>query len=159
MIRDAGAYLLNQLVLLPAGWPAFETSHDFDEQDWLDMAPTSAGVYLFHTPGHHFEHPGGSSSVLYIGSATGCEGLRARLRNHRKYSRGVRNGGFRGYARYEWMITHPTLITYSPAPSPDDDAEAMERSLISTFADAFRVAPLANARSAWPPKQVAGIEE
>ncbi|MGW4125210.1 hypothetical protein [Nocardia sp. NPDC004711] len=57
------------------------------------------------------------------------------------------------------MIAHPTLITYSPAPSANDDAEAMECSLISTFADAFRIAPLANARSAWPPKQVASVEE
>ena len=150
MIRDAAVYFLNRLVLQPAGWAPFDASFDLDSDDWIKEAPNGAGVYVLYTPRHFYMLPGGSSSVLYIGKGTSREGIRRRLREHQRFAREVRDGAYdRGYARYEWIVAHPARAAYVAAPSAEADAVAIEHHLLLTFADAFRVAPLGNAQSAW----------
>jgi hypothetical protein len=150
MIRDAAVYMLNKLVMEPAGWESFAVGYDLDGEDWIDGVPSGAGVYLLYTPAHSYALPGGGTSVLYIGKGTSDEGLRRRPRQHRHYTRQTRDGAYdRGYARYEWMTAHPAHATYSAAPDATSDPADMEHRLLLTFADAFRVAPLGNAQSAW----------
>ena len=108
-----------------------------------------AGVYLLYTPSNFFTLPGGATSVLYIGKASKSKGLRARLREHRTFTQEVRDEVYpRGYARYEWITLHPARAAYSAAPD-GVDSRSMENNLLLAFADAFRVAPLGNAQSAW----------
>jgi hypothetical protein len=149
MIRDAAVYMLNKLVMEPSGWEPFTTGYDLGDEDWIANVPTGAGVYLLYTPSNFFTLPGGATSVLYIGKASKSKGLRARLREHRTFTQEVRDEVYpRGYARYEWITLHPARAAYSAAPD-GVDSRSMENNLLLAFADAFRVAPLGNAQSAW----------
>lgn len=151
MIRDAAVCMLNKLVMEPAGWKPFTVGYDLDGEEWIADVPVGAGVYVLYTPGHFFMLPGGGTSVLYIGKGTrGSQGLRQRLREHRKFTRETRDGTYdRGYARYEWMTAHPARAAYAAAPDAASDPAGTEHRLLLTFADAFRVAPLGNAQTAW----------
>lgn len=156
MIRDAAIYLLNRLVLQPAGWAPLETGFELDNDGWIEDVPTGPGVYVLYTPRHFYTLPGGSSSVLYIGRGTSREGLRRRLREHQKFAREVRDGIYdRGYARYEWITAHPAFAVYIEALGEGADADEMEHQMLLTFADAYRVAPLGNAQSAWAKHEAA----
>lgn len=70
MIRHAAVYMLNKLVMEPAGWKSFTVGHDLDDEGWMAEVPVGPGVYLLYTPGHFFTLPGGGTSVLYIGKGT-----------------------------------------------------------------------------------------
>jgi hypothetical protein len=158
MIRDAAVYMLNKLVMEPTGWEPFTAGYDLDDEAWIADVPVGPGVYLLYTPGHLFTLPGGGTSVLYIGKGTRIDGLRRRLREHRKFTHEVREGLYRGYARYEWMAAYPASAAYAAAPTPASDSAVMESQLLRTFADAFRVAPLGNAQTAWPEEAAEGTE-
>jgi hypothetical protein len=159
MIRDVAVYLLNRLVLQPAGWAPLDVGYDLDSDDWINDVPTGAGVYVLYTPRHFYTLPGGSSSVLYIGKGTSREGLRRRLREHQRFAREVRDGVYqRGYARYEWITAHPARAAYVEAPPPEVDAAETEHQMLIAFADAFRVAPLGNAQSAWARNEAGGVD-
>jgi hypothetical protein len=149
MIRDAAVYMLNKLVMEPAGWEPFTVGYDLDAEDWIADVPADAGVYLLYTSGHFFTLPGGATTVLYIGKATSSKTLRSRLGEHRKFARETRDEVYpRGYGRYEWTTLRPARAAYAAAPG-DASSRNMEYHLLLTFADAFRVAPLGNAQSAW----------
>jgi len=148
MIRDAAVYMLNKLVMEPVGLESFSVGYDLDTGEWINDVPAGAGVYLLYTPGHFYTLPGASSSLLYIGKATISKGLRSRLREHRKFTREVRDELYRGYPRYEWMAKHPARAAYTAAPD-DASSKDTEHRLLLTFIDAFRVPPLGNAQSAW----------
>jgi hypothetical protein len=160
MIRDAAVYMLNHLVLRPAGWDSFAASYNLDDEQWINDVPTGPGVYLLYTPGHFFALPGGGTSILYIGKGTSREGLRRRLREHQRFTQETRDGVYdRGFARYEWMTAHQARAAYAAAPTLGTDSGEMEHRLLLTFADAFRVAPLGNAQSAWAKEVEAGEDQ
>ena len=54
MIRDAAVYMLNKLVMEPAGWESFTNGYELDDEAWIADVPVGPGVYLLYTPGHFF---------------------------------------------------------------------------------------------------------
>ncbi|MBB5977269.1 hypothetical protein [Kribbella solani] len=82
-LRDAGVYLLNEMVLRSCvGQERFCAVVDPDDADAGKALPEDRGVYLFVTPGHFYAYPGGASSIRYIGKAAGREGIRGRIKQH-----------------------------------------------------------------------------
>ena len=149
MIRDVAIYLLNHLEMAQTGWAPFEATADLLGSE-SPVFPTSAGVYILVSERTLFTYPAGATSVFYIGQASN---LRARLGDHRKFTRHIRDGEASGryYPRYEWAANHGALVTYSVRPLVNSTLtpKAMESQLLRTFALAFRAQPVANSQSAW----------
>ncbi len=149
MIRDVAVYLLNNLEMDQMGWAPFEATADLLGSE-SPVFPISPGVYLLMSERTLFTYPAGATSVFYIGQASN---LRTRLRDHRKFTRHIRDGEASGryFPRYEWAANHGALVTYSVPPRVNSTLtpKAMESQLIRTFALAFRAQPVANSQSAW----------
>lgn len=147
-LRDAGVYLLNEMVLRPrAGQERFCAVVDPDEADAVNALPQDAGVYLFVTPGHFHAYPGGASSIMYIGKGAGRSGIRGRIKQHVHCLWHLAQGADdRFFPVYEWASTYKPLIAYA---TTRDDPKELEYELLRTFAQAFSVVPVANSQSAW----------
>lgn len=149
-LRDAGIYLLNSVVMNPLQ-TAFETA--VNPRDTAPASlPTDKGVYVFLAPGHHFDYPGGSTSIMYIGKAESARGLRRRLSTHFQCINLLCEGenyGERFYPLYEWAATYNPLVTYCAVDDPDFTAKDVEYELLRVFCDAYRATPVANSQSAW----------
>lgn len=150
-LRDAGVYLLNEQVMRwRAGWGPFSQVIDPTDAAAVRDLPIAKGVYIFVTPGRFHSYPGGASTVMYIGKAGGREGLRGRLKQHVHCIEHVRRGDAdRFYPVYEWATTYKPLVTFVPAGAGAEDPETVEYALLKTFADAYRVIPVANSQAAW----------
>ena len=97
-----------------------------------------------------FTYPAGGTSVFYVGMASN---LKARLLDHRKFSRQVKDGEAtnRYFPRYEWAANHGAIASCSVRPRKNSvmTPKDVESLLLATFGEAFRAPPLANSQSAW----------
>jgi hypothetical protein len=55
----------------------------------------------------------------------------------------------RYYPVYEWAPTFKPLLAFMPAGSGAEDPPTVEYALLKTFADAYRVIPVANSQATW----------
>ncbi len=114
MIRDAAIYLLNHVAMSESGWGEFQHSFDLLSEE-LPSIPSAAGVYILMSERTLFTYPAGGTSVFYVGMASN---LKARLLDHRKFSRQVKDGEAtnRYFPRYEWAANHGAIASCSVRP-------------------------------------------
>jgi hypothetical protein len=138
--------ILDKLVLTAHGWPEFGGEFDLLD-DHLPHLPERSGVYIvLSQEGEPHRYPFGTSSVIYIGRASGLRGLRKRLSDHRTQARACRLGaeGRLYDPLYEWINSAGGIALYSAAPGNDVNAKRMETLLLNAFSSMHYALPIAN---------------
>ena len=138
--------VLDKLVLTAQGWPEFGGEFDL-LGDHLPALPKRSGVYVvLSQEGEPHRYPFGTSSVIYIGRASGLRGLRKRLSEHSAKARKCRLEAERRLypPLYEWINSAGGIALYSAAPGNDVNAKRMETLLLNKFSSAHYSLPIAN---------------
>lgn len=115
---DSTVLILNEFVLAEHGWPPFGGGFDLHAEAAPDL-PVAQGVYVIViNDGDLPVILADAVRVIYIGRADGAQGLRDRLRDHRRYGRECRNdtAGAVYCPRYEWVNSAGGLCLFSEVP-------------------------------------------
>ncbi|MEU8520165.1 hypothetical protein [Streptomyces sp. NBC_01216] len=85
-------------------------------------------------------------TVVYIGKATGQDGLHQRLADYRRHGAGLPAGHWGG--RYIWQLVGSDVLLAAWRPTAEDDAGEAEQDLIDEFEELHGGAlPFANLRN------------